>query len=301
MKHCPSCRTQYTDDTLKFCLQDGTALIEVFSTATPTVVFDEKEIAVSNRGQMASKDSQETRWRQSEVTRISSLLPETEKSKTAIAVFLTAFAMLVAFGFVSVGAWLYFRNGQSEIAKNNTNTSVENVMVNAIGGSNMESSPVPGATRTPVANIFTPSNTARSYPPSQPPPTLNEEQVKGDVSRRIYSWKSQAESQNLDSYMSNYADSVDYYNKRGASRGFVRSDKQRAFAMFNSMRIDISNISITTDSSGETATAAFDKTWVFDGAKRNSGKVRSRLQLKRINGQWLITGERDLKVYYLNK
>jgi len=41
MKQCPSCRTIYTDDTLTFCLSDGTRLVDV-PDEEPTVVRERK-------------------------------------------------------------------------------------------------------------------------------------------------------------------------------------------------------------------------------------------------------------------
>jgi hypothetical protein len=98
--------------------------------------------------------------------------------------------------------------------------------------------------------------------------------------------------------MSYYADGNDYYKTRGASREFVRNDKQRAFSMFSSININISNMSVTANADGTRATAVFDKEWVFVGARRSAGKVLSQIQFRRIDGNWLITGEKDLKVYY---
>lgn len=37
MKQCPSCRNTYTDDSLQFCLEDGTPLISMANDAPPTV------------------------------------------------------------------------------------------------------------------------------------------------------------------------------------------------------------------------------------------------------------------------
>jgi hypothetical protein len=64
--------------------------------------------------------------------------------------------------------------------------------------------------------------------------------------------------------------------------------------------MNISNLTVTPDASGERATAVFDKEWLFDGdQKSSSGKVRSELQMRKIKGEWRITSERDLKVYYI--
>ncbi len=59
---------------------------------------------------------------------------------------------------------------------------------------------------------------------------------------------------------------------------------------------------VTPDASGEKATAVFDKEWNFEGAEKYSaGKVQQQLTLGKIGGRWLITGEKDLKTYYVEK
>ena len=47
MKICPHCQNRYTDDTLKFCLQDGAALIDDESqTSMPTFAAGEEQATV---------------------------------------------------------------------------------------------------------------------------------------------------------------------------------------------------------------------------------------------------------------
>ena len=106
------------------------------------------------------------------------------------------------------------------------------------------------------------------------------------------------ESHDLSGLMSNYADTLDYYTKRGMSSGSVRADKARAFSLYRSMNVSISNLDVTAGPSGDTATATFDKEWTFTGSGTSQGKVRSQLIFRNSNGRWLITSERDLKVYY---
>jgi hypothetical protein len=98
--------------------------------------------------------------------------------------------------------------------------------------------------------------------------------------------------------MTHYAPTVDYYSKRAASAAFIRADKQRAFSRYDSISIDISNLSVTVDASGRSATAVFDKEWDFSGNGSSSGKVRQMIRLRNVDGEWLITAEKDLKVYY---
>ena len=215
-----------------------------------------------------------------------------KKSNATVAVFLTVFIMLLLFSFVGIGSWFYFRGVSDDdnknilLAKKRPGYDVSNTASTA---------PVPTpqtmATTTPVRNSETTATNSNSAP------VVDKEQVKRDVSQQVYSWKSAAESGNLDSYMSSYAGTVDYYNKKGASVSVVRADKQRAFTTFDTMKITLSNMTVTPDVSGETAVAVFDKEWVFEGAKYSAGKVQTQLKLKKTGGQWLITGERDLKVY----
>ena len=94
MKICPNCQTRYTDDTLQFCLQDGTALLsDDAQTSMPTAVFNaEQETVVKNRLSGAA-DHQTA----------------PKKSNTALVVVSTILAMLLIFG-IGIGAWLYFGN-----------------------------------------------------------------------------------------------------------------------------------------------------------------------------------------------
>ncbi len=99
--------------------------------------------------------------------------------------------------------------------------------------------------------------------------------------------------------MSYYADTLDqFYTKRNVSRAFVRADKARHFVNYTSMQSEYSNMNVTVSPDGRTATAVFDKEWNFSGTKTSSGKVQSLLIFKRFSNRWLITTERDLRVYY---
>lgn len=291
MKQCPSCQSQYTDDTLQFCLQDGSPLQSVLGSQTPTVAFGEQQTVVSNRQSNqinTPRETQPTNWKPSQFSSSADFQSSAKKSNTTAAVFLTAFLMLLFFSFVGIGGWLYFKGATPD---ENGNL----LLANRAGNTDLAKS-TPLATGTPLTSS---SNTTATKPSvATTPAPIDKELIKKDVSQKVYSWKSAAESLNLDSYMSNYASTVDYYNKKGASISTVRNDKQRAFTSYDSIKITLSNMSVTPDASGENATAVFDKEWVFEGAKYSAGKVRTQLQLKKINGQWLITGERDLKVYY---
>ncbi|MCA1608339.1 MAG: hypothetical protein LC730_02630, partial [Acidobacteria bacterium] len=65
----------------------------------------------------------------------------------------------------------------------------------------------------------------------------------------------------------------------------------------DSIRMDVSQMKIDIDETGKTAVAEFDKAWVFEGESVSEGKVRSQLKLMKSGDRWLITAEKDLRVY----
>lgn len=282
MKTCPACQSQYSDDTLQYCLQDGTPLTGGAVTETPTVVLGETETVAAR---------QASGWQRSQVTRLAEPLPA-KGSNTAVVIAATAVGMLVIFGVIAVVGWMVFRNYDQPGSSNNTSNSKN----------------IPGGLVTNVATT-TPRQTGLPSPvptgataptpmPTVPDDYVDDAAAKSEVSERVSNWNSSLGSHDLNAYMANYADTVDYYSRRGISSSSVRADKARAFSLYSSMRMNVSNMSVTVGPSGETATATFDKEWSFSGRDTSSGKVRSELKFRKTGSRWLITGERDVKVYY---
>jgi ketosteroid isomerase-like protein len=294
MKTCPACQTQYSDDTLSFCLQDGTPLTFGFSGDTPTVVLGETETVVARSGSGARpgpSDPGQSAWQQSQVTHLASQPTGKKSSSVPIAVAATAIGMLLLVGIVGIAAFIYFNKGDRP-----TNSNVGNSNAKIPGGE-LNNGALPTPTISPLPTPTSTRPTVSPTPTDSPPPG-DDSQTRNDVSQRVYDWKSSLESRDLSGYMGNYADTVDYFSRRNASVGTVRADKARAFALYSSMRVTVSNMSVSVSSSGEVATAAFDKEWTFSGRDTSSGKVRSQLEFRKINGRWLITSEKDLRVYY---
>jgi ketosteroid isomerase-like protein len=292
MKVCPTCQSRYTDDTLLYCLQDGSALVNDESrNPPPTVAYTgELETVVKNRQADTSQYSQESQPRARQTGGAADYQPQPKSSNTALILIVTLLAMILVFGAIGIGAWLYFSKGKPEIAQNtNVNLSTpENTRTNT--NVNSSAFPSPNVSKTPFEEK-TPT----------PTPNVNPEEVKREVAGTVNSWTSALVSRNLSSYMNHYADTIDYFNRNGASIATVRADKQRAFAAYDSFEVEVSNLRVTTDASGETATAVFDKQWYFEGDESSSeGKVQTQLRLRKIGGAWKITSEKDLKVYYTN-
>lgn len=304
MKYCPNCQNNYPDDRLKFCLQDGTPLIEqTFSrTDIPTVTLQEQETVVASRrpdqitfdSGVDSQEQERSREENRDV-RTTVVQPEPQKSNTTMVVLVTILLTLLLFGLAGVAAYMYLNNRNSEVVEkpnftgNENNTehledSVEDLNTNT-------ASEIPIRKKTPMSEETS----------ETPFPDIDVEEIKNDVSDRLSSWKSQTESLNIDDYMNSYADRVDYYNKNRVSKDFVRNDKQKAFSRYDSMKVNLSNISIIPNKDGRTAVAVFDKEWDFSGAGDNSsGKVRQQLKFRKSNDTWQITSEKDLKIYYVN-
>lgn len=278
MKTCPNCQTRYTDDTLQFCLQDGTPLIpEITETSAPTVLMSEEQTVVKNR----PFDESHTGY-----TTNTSFDQSVEKSNTFKIVALTVLTMFVLLGAIGTGAWFYL-NDKKDTAKvtntvKNTKSDTKETPTNKIEAKNeKENSETPAPTETPEVNT---------------------EKIKTEVKNTIDSWKNAAEQLNENEYMSFYAERLDYYNKKDASIDFVRKDKVKAFTPFDDVEMNVSNLSVTADDKGEIATAVFDKEWVFEGEEKYSeGKVQSQFKFKQFDGKWKIISEKDLKVYYVNK
>ncbi|HEY0458230.1 MAG TPA: hypothetical protein VGC97_03695 [Pyrinomonadaceae bacterium] len=294
MKQCPTCQSQYTDDTLQFCLQDGSPLQFAAPQQSKTVSYGEQETVVSNRQSSqinAPHVTNPTDWNPQQYQSNAGFQPPEKKSNPTAAVLLTAFVMLLLFSFVGIGMWLYLRGVRSDDGGNQFIAKKRPDSERMSNSSVVSTAPSPSATTMPSTS----SSNANAVTNSTP---VDKEQIKREVSQSINAWKSATESLNINNYMSYYAPTIDYYNKKGVSIATVRADKQRAFSAYDSMKITLSNMTVTPDASGETATAVFDKEWVFNGARYSAGKVQSQLKLRKINGQWRITGEGDLKVYY---
>jgi hypothetical protein len=158
------------------------------------------------------------------------------------------------------------------------------------------------AVRSEASPSITPraSNVRPPDPSPSPAPTISDSadpELRDEIVGEIDGWRETTEEMDLDTLMAHYAPRVDYYNKRGAAVDYIRGDKSRAFSRFETIQMKLSDIQVTQNAAGDKVTAVFDKTWRFQGARTSTGKVREQLELSRINGRWLITAERDLKVY----
>lgn len=302
MKYCPQCRTEYSDDTLQFCLQDGTPLAEVSSQSSPTFFDTESETVISPKkvepihfDLPSSYQTNQTNWEASQPIIIQQ---EKKKSNTAMVVALTMLGTILLLGIGGIGTWLYLKNNKNQVAVN-----INAATINRPANANTANITNAANSQNLNANPTTPSPTATATPTAQP--TLKPEEAKAitsNVKNVIDDWKSATEDLDLETHLRQYADTVDYYRAGKVGIAKVRADRQRAFDLYDSMNINIKNVKITPDASGEKAIAVFDKEWTFEGEEKySSGEVQQQLTLNKIGGRWLITGEKELKIYRVEK
>jgi len=125
-----------------------------------------------------------------------------------------------------------------------------------------------------------------------------------EVRNALEGWAQSTRNRDLDSHMRYYADTLDYYyNLTQVPSSRIRDDRSRAFEKFNYFDVRLSNINVQLDSTGHRATVLLDKTFDFRGDNNAfyNGSVHDQLTLTKLGGGWLITGEKELKVYYVNK
>ncbi len=308
MKQCPSCRTSYTDDSLKYCLQDGTALVENTNSSSETIAYDDAPTVISPRKvepiRIDVPDSEWQSWEESKQAKIPpieaapyqpvQIEPAPTRSNTTSTVLLTVLGMLGLLAIAGIGGWLYLNNKKTEVAVNVNTSATNSRSVNANATANQGSN---------ANNLAVPTQTPRAALTPAPKPTLNPEQsqaVTDDVKTLVDEWKSSSENLDLETHLSQYASTVDYYKGGRIGLARVRADKQRAYEQFDSITFNITNMKVTPDASGEKASAIFDKEWTFEGENKfSSGKVQQQLSLSKIDGRWKITGEKDLKIYYV--
>jgi hypothetical protein len=295
MKRCPNCQTTYADDSLQFCLQDGTPLAGIPNQNSADYFNTESETVVSPKRVEPIRFEPPSSYQTNDANRQPMNGPvviekhEKKKSNTAAIVTLSVLGTILLLGLGGLGAWLYFANKKTQVAVAVNTNAPQNRLPNANT-----------ANQNTNANVATPSPTPTVTPTAQP--TLKPEAAKAitnDVKNVVDEWKDTTENLDLDAHINQYADTVDYYKAGRVNVARVRADRERAFAAYDTININIDNVKVTPDASGERATVVLDKEWNFEGAaKFSSGKVQQQLTLNKIGGRWLITGEKDLKIYY---
>ena len=111
-------------------------------------------------------------------------------------------------------------------------------------------------------------------------------------------WVAATNARDIDRQMMFYNPVVEaFYRSRNASRADVRRDKARVFERASSIDIRTGAPAIRLSADGRTAIMLFHKRYeIVGGGEDRRGEVVQELRWQRINGEWRITSERDLRV-----
>ncbi len=109
MKYCPSCQITYADESLRFCLQDGTGLRD-FSGNEPLPTVEMRELETVVRQTPVTSG-----WEPNRVTQVAAIEPKGKKSNTLTAVIVTVLVMFTLLG-ASMIVWRMLGSSISENA-----------------------------------------------------------------------------------------------------------------------------------------------------------------------------------------
>lgn len=209
--------------------------------------------------------------------------------RTAMTVGLTILATILLLALGAIGARYFFKN--------------EEMNRNAISLAENRNAATPAPPQSNAASQPTTTPAVTTSQPSATTMPVDAATVVREVTQTLNDWAAATRAHDLDRHLSFYADTLDtYYGRTNVSAALVRADRSRAYTRFYKLDLQLGKIEVAPDATGQRATAAFDKTYEFEGDdKTMSGSVRQMVWLAKTGGRWRITGEKDLKVYYVNK
>ena len=208
MKYCPTCETRYDEDILRFCMKDGTPLLEeeepkfvaLPSESLEEAVDDEAgDVTVVRRNIPIPPDPERPRIvvptyeeaREQQRARVAPPYAAPAKSNTAKIVFLTILATLGVLTAVGAGVWFLQRD---DAANSNVNTNVNaNANINANTNLGIDTnfnfnlnSNFNGGTNLNTnlnTNVKTPTPTPKPSPSATPSPTPDDDDTTPTPSR----------------------------------------------------------------------------------------------------------------------
>lgn len=288
MKYCPACRSQYSDVTLRFCLQDGATLDdgEAKQSTIDTVAFSDPVTAgnllkTEDLNLYApKKDLGKTRAWSPEPPK--SARRQEEKNGSSAKNWLAVFGVLVALAGAGAGGWFYLQN------QNNSPVQAANPAEASTPANNTTSKIV-------LDDLSAPTNSN-----SEPSSVSGSEDAKKEIAETVELWRKAAEARKLPDYLNRYAEKVDYFDKTGAGAADVRAEAQKMFDAYSEIEITLTNLRVAVDADNKQATAVFDKEWSFETEKDLlEGKAHTKLRFQKNGKDWKIISEKYQKIYYM--
>ncbi len=263
VKICPQCNSAYTDESLQFCLSDGTPLVgsnlNSDSWHSAETIYDPNIVIQKNSVHQTSPNSQSLT---NSSVQIDSENFQTPKKSNNLLMF--AGLAVLLFGTILTSYWMFFREVQTP--------------------KNLVQTP-PTEKKKPIVQL---SNEQQA-------------QINKEITALLEIWNTSNEQRKIDDHIKCYADTLDiYYKESGKDKNHVKADRIRAYDRYDTIDLQIDNLKIMPES--ETlANAVLDKTWTFKNPKKiSTGSVQQQLDFIKKDGKWFIIGEQDLKVYFIN-
>jgi ketosteroid isomerase-like protein len=143
-----------------------------------------------------------------------------------------------------------------------------------------------------------PSQISETDRTEQTPPSDAPKETHRQLRAALNEWVAATNARNLSKQLSFYRPTMNaFYQRRNVSVAEVGADRARVFERAHSINIQAEAPSIQLDPDGQTATMLFRKRYaIAGGGEDRSGEVLQELRWQRINGQWRIISERDIKV-----
>jgi hypothetical protein len=292
MKICPRCHSSYSDETLNFCLTDGVPLVA--------------EAASISGGKLQQQLSSQHSWQEAETLHDSGFIfPATTAASDASGGEHTTSPNSGSPTFASSAS--HTTAAVNVVPPQKSSNRLLPLIVGALlaaglaGGTFWYFGGQKGANSATDSRSSIPSVTVEVKKTSVALSGEQENQIKKEITEMIELWRSTIEKHDIDRHIKAYVATLDnYYKESGVHREHVRADRLRAFERYPTINIQIDNMKITPHSP-ESATVVFDKTWTFKRPQRTStGSVQQEMELIKQDGRWLINGEKDAKVYYIN-
>lgn len=141
-----------------------------------------------------------------------------------------------------------------------------------------------------LANINTGGNKSVSTLPDQ-------SALQGEVNTAFQGWVDTLERHDLTGHLTFYNERLGvHYKKSNVDISYVRDYNEKLFNKYSSFRLEVKNLTIEIDPSGEKARTRFDSAFNFKGsAASHTGVSRTEVGWRKVGGVWKIESEKTLK------
>lgn len=122
--------------------------------------------------------------------------------------------------------------------------------------------------------------------------------VRKDLTDFLLSWRTALEKRDIEAVMKHYAPRLEmFYADKDKDSSFVRAEREKLFAQYDIVRINLNKIIYVTDSPA-LVLVELERSWSFVGKEQTfGGSAQQQMKLVKTDGQWQIVSERDLQTY----